>query len=62
MSIGCLGVKENKKHAAALYPIIQKYLGVDEGLCYIHFTVNSANKFKSIFEMCFHHLEHIYLK
>lgn len=28
MSIGCLGVEQNKKHAAILYPILEKELGI----------------------------------
>jgi phenylpyruvate tautomerase len=28
MSIGCLGVEENKKHAAVLYPLLEKELGI----------------------------------
>lgn len=28
MSIGCLGVEQNKKHASVLYPIIEKELGI----------------------------------
>lgn len=28
MSIGCLGVEQNKKHAAVLYPILEKELGI----------------------------------
>lgn len=28
MSIGCLGVEQNKKHAAVLYSILEKELGI----------------------------------
>lgn len=28
MSIGCLGVEQNKKHAAVLYQILDKELGI----------------------------------
>lgn len=28
MSIGCLGVEENKKHAKVLYPLLEKELGI----------------------------------
>lgn len=28
MSIGCLGVEENKKHASVLYPLLEKELGI----------------------------------
>ena len=38
MSIGQLGVEENKKHAEALFPLISKYLGVQDGRCYITFN------------------------
>jgi hypothetical protein len=43
LSIGQLGVEANKKHAAALYPIIQKYLNVDPKRCYIHFLVRFSS-------------------
>ena len=35
--IGKLGLEENKVHAANLFPLFKKYLGVDEDKCYIHF-------------------------
>ncbi|XP_065666928.1 macrophage migration inhibitory factor [Hydra vulgaris] len=53
MSIGCLGLKENKKLVAVLYPIIQKYLGVNEGLCYIQFK-DVPSKDLSYKNMTFH--------
>ena len=37
MSIGSMGVEENKKHAALLFPLIKKHLGVEDGRCYITF-------------------------
>ena len=37
MSIGRLGLEENKKHSKALFPILEKHLGVDSKHCYIHF-------------------------
>jgi len=37
MSIGKLGPEENKAHAAAIYPIVNKHLGVPEDRMYIHF-------------------------
>lgn len=41
MSIGCLGVEENKKHAAVLYPLLEKELGIpgDRFVCIIHCTI-----------------------
>jgi len=35
MSIGCLGVEQNKKHAAVLYPLLEKELGIP-GDRYVH--------------------------
>lgn len=40
VSIGRLGVEENKKHAAALFPVIKKHLNVDGNRCYIQFQVS----------------------
>uniref|UniRef100_A0A1W7RA73 L-dopachrome isomerase n=1 Tax=Hadrurus spadix TaxID=141984 RepID=A0A1W7RA73_9SCOR len=37
MSIGKLGVQENKKHAAALYKHIEKHLGIPGDRMYISF-------------------------
>jgi len=37
MSIGCLGQEENKKHAAVLYPILEKELGIPGDRLYITF-------------------------
>jgi len=37
MSIGCLGVEQNKKHAAILYPILEKELGIPGDRLYITF-------------------------
>uniref|UniRef100_T1J2R3 L-dopachrome isomerase n=1 Tax=Strigamia maritima TaxID=126957 RepID=T1J2R3_STRMM len=37
MSIGKLGVNENKKHAACLYAHIEKYLGIPKDRLYITF-------------------------
>lgn len=37
-SIGKLGVEENKKHSAALFPIITKHFGVKSDKCYIYFN------------------------
>ena len=38
MSIGKLGVKENKKHAAVLYDHIEKNLGIRKDRLYIEFV------------------------
>jgi len=35
MSIGCLGVEQNKKHAAVLYPLLKKELGIPDDR-YVH--------------------------
>ena len=37
MSIGKLGLVENKKHAAKLFPIVNKHLGVADDRCYLTF-------------------------
>merc|ERR1719499_2598612 len=37
-SIGKIGAEENKAHAAAVYPIVNKYLGVAEDRMYILFN------------------------
>ncbi|KAJ3666669.1 hypothetical protein Zmor_002103 [Zophobas morio] len=37
MSIGALGVDQNKKHAKALYELVSKELGVPSDRMYIHF-------------------------
>ena len=36
-SIGGLGVAENKKISAELFPLIKKHLGVDKDRCYVLF-------------------------
>ena len=59
MSIGQLGVEENKKHAAVLFPLIKKHLGVDDDKCYIGFigAVPSAVGYKgTTFHTIFGHL------
>eukprot|EP00088_Acartia_fossae_P017223 TRINITY_DN19757_c0_g1_i1.p1 TRINITY_DN19757_c0_g1~~TRINITY_DN19757_c0_g1_i1.p1 ORF type:complete len:123 (+),score=17.72 TRINITY_DN19757_c0_g1_i1:48-416(+) len=38
MCIGKMGVEENKKHAGALYPVIEKQLGIPSDRMYISFT------------------------
>ena len=43
-SIGKLGVEENKKISAALFPVITKTLGVEPDKCYIIFNnVNTSD-------------------
>lgn len=42
MSIGCLGVEPNKKHAAVLYPILKKELGIPEHK-YVYFVLMSVS-------------------
>merc|ERR1719323_261214 len=37
MSIGKISPEENKTHAAAVYPIVSKYLGVPEDRMYVLF-------------------------
>ena len=37
-SIGKLGIEENKKHSAAIFPMITKHLGVEPDKCYIIFN------------------------
>ena len=37
MSIGDLGLDENKKHSAVLFPILMKHLGVDGQRAFIRF-------------------------
>ena len=37
MSIGKIGPEENKAHAAAVYPIVEKYLGIPGDRMYILF-------------------------
>lgn len=41
MSIGCLGVEQNKKHAAVLYPLLKKELGIpdDRYICSLYSSV-----------------------
>jgi len=36
-SIGCIGPEENKAHAAAVYPLVAKHLGVPKEQMYILF-------------------------
>ncbi|XP_067015105.1 macrophage migration inhibitory factor homolog [Anabrus simplex] len=44
MSIGKLGVEENKKHAVVLYDHVEKYLGIPKNRLYITFIdENAAN-------------------
>ncbi|XP_050532745.1 macrophage migration inhibitory factor homolog [Daktulosphaira vitifoliae] len=43
MSIGCLGVAENKKHAAVLYPLLEKELGILGNRLYITFLDQSTS-------------------
>ncbi|XP_050442954.1 macrophage migration inhibitory factor homolog [Adelges cooleyi] len=43
MSIGRLGVEENKKHAAALYPLLEKELGIPGNRLYITFLDQSTS-------------------
>ncbi|RZC37681.1 uncharacterized protein BDFB_004462 [Asbolus verrucosus] len=42
MSIGALGVDQNKKHSKALYEVVSKELGVPRDRMYIHF-INAAS-------------------
>jgi phenylpyruvate tautomerase len=42
MSIGKLGIEENKKHAALLYDYIEKNLGIPRNRLYITFTGEDA--------------------
>lgn len=37
LSIGQLGELENKKHSAAIYPVLEKHLGIQSDRCYIHY-------------------------
>nr|ALS04658.1 macrophage migration inhibitory factor [Pseudodiaptomus poplesia] len=37
MCIGKMGVEENKKHAANIYPLVEKHLGVKDDRMYIFF-------------------------
>lgn len=50
MSIGCLGVEQNKKHAAVLYSILEKELGIpgDRSVQFI-FHVFKVNIIKNVF-------------
>lgn len=41
MSIGCLGVEQNKKHAAVLYPLLKKELGIPDDRYTVHFIHQS---------------------
>ncbi|XP_060867631.1 macrophage migration inhibitory factor homolog [Metopolophium dirhodum] len=43
MSIGCLGVEQNKKHAAVLYPLLKKELGIPDDRLYITFSDQSSS-------------------
>lgn len=44
MSIGQLGVQENKKHSAILFQLVEKYLGISGDRMYISFTdMDKAN-------------------
>merc|ERR1719150_1201092 len=38
MSIGKIGPEENKAHAAAIYPLVEKYLGISGDRMYILFN------------------------
>jgi len=40
MSIGCLGREQNKKHAAVLYPILEKELGIP-GDRFVYFVLKA---------------------
>jgi len=40
LSIGQLGLEENKKHSANIQPLIKKYLGVEPTRCFIYFNVS----------------------
>ena len=43
-SIVGFGVKENKKHAVGLFPLIKKHFGVQQDRCYITFDENKASE------------------